>query len=132
MDRTIQIASNGQGNVRSRALSGPTQFRSTVVKPCYTEVTDEDGTDEPEAANSPLNEKDEAIPHDTTPPTLSLVIPPRKPEATGQLRPQRDRRLPARYRDGYMQHAILAKFRDEQGRESQHQAVTGVLARYEG
>ncbi|KAL3713545.1 hypothetical protein TMatcc_002248 [Talaromyces marneffei ATCC 18224] len=115
--------------------NGPTPFRSTAVKPYYTEIDktkDEASPDKTTTEDRTPDEENEPIPHETIPPPPAVVIPQYEPEASSLQRPQRDRRLPTRYREDYMQHTFLGEFTKEHEDESRHQFAATVLARFEG
>ncbi|KAE8549770.1 hypothetical protein EYB25_008294 [Talaromyces marneffei] len=113
--------------------NGPTPFRSTAVKPYYTEI---DKTTDKASPDKTITEdrtpENEPIPHEIIPPPPAVVIPQYEPEASSLQRPQRDRRLPTRYREDYMQHTFLGEFTKEHEDEPRHQFAATVLARFEG
>jgi hypothetical protein len=116
-------------------LSGPTSFRSTAVKPYYTEPeaqpNDPTQPDPEKSIQKAPEASSKVIPQATIPPPPPVVIPRYRPEAATDPRPQRDRRLPARYRDDYMQHTFLGQFTQEHEDESRHQFAATVLAQFE-
>uniref|UniRef100_A0A093UYI9 Transposon Ty1-NL2 Gag-Pol polyprotein n=1 Tax=Talaromyces marneffei PM1 TaxID=1077442 RepID=A0A093UYI9_TALMA len=123
--------------------SGPTSFRSTAVKPYHAEpeaqpngpIPSEKDVTQPDPEKS-IQEAPEASPKAISqamiPPLPSVVIPQYEPKASSLPRPQRDRRLPARYREDYTQHTFLGQFTQEHEDESRHQFAAAVLARFEG
>ncbi|KAL3702992.1 hypothetical protein TMatcc_010179 [Talaromyces marneffei ATCC 18224] len=123
--------------------SGPTSFRSTAVKPYHAEpeaqpngpIPSEKDVTQPDPEKS-IQEAPEASPKAISqamiPPLPSVVIPQYEPEASSLPRPQRDRRLPARYREDHTQHTFLGQFTQEHEDESRHQFAAAVLARFEG
>ncbi|EED20730.1 conserved hypothetical protein [Talaromyces stipitatus ATCC 10500] len=83
--------------------NGPTKFRSTVVKPYHKD-------DDPKQENTNNNDKAEPYsaptapliePSNVLPPPPKVAIPPYEPNHTEpqSQRPQRERRLPPRYKD---------------------------------
>ncbi|KAE8550702.1 hypothetical protein EYB25_003641 [Talaromyces marneffei] len=112
--------------------NGPTKFRSTVVKPYYKDDDSEQQDEEqpaPEKAptTAPLN---------VLPLPSRVVIPPYKPDDTEAQppRPQREHRLPSRYRDDVTHLQQIAGLflqiaSDGQFDESRRREVTGLLER---
>lgn len=115
---------------------GPTEFRSTSVKPYHKDNNStedksnsntDDNTDDNKDKDSlePNRNAQSAIPNTTPlgtiPPPPSVVIPQYSPDITTSQRPQRHRRLPARYREQLVQ--------DNQFDESRRTEVNGLLER---
>ncbi|EED22642.1 conserved hypothetical protein [Talaromyces stipitatus ATCC 10500] len=123
--------------------NGPTKFRSTVVKPYYKDDDSEHKDDEQPAPE----EAPPTAPLNAPTPTPQVATPPSKPNnAKAQpSRPQREHRLPSRYRDDltYLQEIdntclkeiadiftqLVQLTGDGQFDESRRKEVTGLLER---